>query len=716
MRAIAHLSVILIALLDARAGAQPRLIAGFEGPSGLALARANNVRLLPVAAGATEGKRALRVDFGDAEWPNVTLAGTTPWDWSGYDGLALDLRNPGRAHVEFGVRVDDDPRADGARYCRQAGSGLAPGASATFLLPLGPGPMEHGMRGMPMAAPGMRVLGVSSGGPLNLSHIVAFQVFAHRPAAGTALVIDNVRLVRASASLEGIVDRFGQYTGAEWPGKARSETDLKLRADAEERALRAAPALKGRDRFGGWRDGPRMPATGYFRTEKVNGRWWLVTPDGTLFFSLGMDCVGAWNPTFVTGREPMFTWLPGKDEPLGRYYSEVSNVHSGPIQSGTAYNFLSANLDRKLGPEWERAWLDLAVRRLRSWGFNTVGNWSDARLYRNGRIPYVATTGISGPFARVASGQDYWGKMPDPFDPRFAEAAAAAAGAIARQVAGDPWCVGTFVDNELSWGGGDSDAGRYGLALGALALEAAASPAKRAFLTRLRERYPSVERLNAAWGASFPDWEALAGPLTPPASHTDALRGDLRAFTLEYARQYFRTVRDALHAVDPDHLYLGCRFAGYTPEAVQAAAELSDVVSFNIYAPRVDAARYGFLTALDRPCIIGEFHVGALDRGMFHTGLVAAPNQRARAAIYQGYVRSVLDNPAFVGCHWFQYVDEPLTGRYFDGENYNIGFVTVVDSPYPELVTAARAVHVEAYRRRFAGPSEGTPASSPARP
>ena len=30
-----------------------------------------------------------------------------------------------------------------------------------------------------------------------------------------------------------------------------------------------------------------------------------------------------------------------------------------------------------------------------------------------------------------------------------------------------------------------------------------------------------------------------------------------------------------------------------------------------------------------------------------------------------------------VGCHWFQYVDEPLTGRAYDGENYNIGFVTI---------------------------------------
>jgi len=60
----------------------------------------------------------------------------------------------------------------------------------------------------------------------------------------------------------------------------------------------------------------------------------------------------------------------------------------------------------------------------------------------------------------------------------------------------------------------------------------------------------------------------------------------------------------------------------------------------------------------------------------------------------------VLTHPNFVGCHWFQYNDQPLTGRWFDGENYNIGFVTVTDTPYPEMVEAAREIHGMAYRIR----------------
>ena len=124
------------------------------------------------------------------------------------------------------------------------------------------------------------------------------------------------------------------------------------------------------------------------------------------------------------------------------------------------------------------------------------------------------------------------------------------------------------------------------------------------------------------------------------------------------------------------------------------------MVSFNIYTRGVDLPGWAFTRDLKKPCIIGEFHFGALDRGMLHTGLVGARDQNERAASYQAYVRSVIDHPTFVGCHWFQFVDQPLTGRVHDGENYNIGFLTVTDTPYPEMVAAAKAVHAEAYRRR----------------
>src|SRR5262249_45964762 len=76
--------------------------------------------------------------------------------------------------------------------------------------------------------------------------------------------------------------------------------------------------------------------------------------------------------------------------------------------------------------------------------------------------------------------------------------------------------------------------------------------------------------------------------------------------------------------------------------------------------------------------------------GLFWEGLVGVGKESERGPAYARYIRAVADNPDFVGAHWFQYLDEHLTGRTLDGENAHIGFVTVADVPYRGLVTRAR--------------------------
>jgi hypothetical protein len=40
-------------------------------------------------------------------------------------------------------------------------------------------------------------------------------------------------------------------------------------------------------------------ATGYFRTARWNGRWWLVTPEGHGSFSIGIDAIAPSGATYV---------------------------------------------------------------------------------------------------------------------------------------------------------------------------------------------------------------------------------------------------------------------------------------------------------------------------------------------------------------------------------------------------------------------------------
>ena len=101
------------------------------------------------------------------------------------------------------------------------------------------------------------------------------------------------------------------------------------------------------------------------------------------------------------------------------------------------------------------------------------------------------------------------------------------------------------------------------------------------------------------------------------------------------------------------------------------------------------------------PSIIGEFHNGAMDSGLLNPGLIHAESQTDRGKKYAEYVNSALDNPYFVGTHWFQYIDSLLTGRAYDGENYNVGFVSGTDIPYPEMIEAARDFNSTLYPDRY---------------
>jgi hypothetical protein len=241
------------------------------------------------------------------------------------------------------------------------------------------------------------------------------------------------------------------------------------------------------------------------------------------------------------------------------------------------------------------------------------------------KTPYTLCLGTYGT-PRLKGSTGWGGALPDPFNPEFERIFRGRVREAAKKMRDDPWCIGVFVDNELSW-----------------------------------NSEPRME---------------------------------------EVSEKYFSTVRNVLKEELPNHLYLGCRIAWGSDAVLRAASRYCDVVSVNVYSrqPVRDLPE----KSDDKPMLIGEFHFGALDRGMFHTGLVAARDQAERAVCYRTFVEGCLDHPRFVGTHWFQWRDQALTGRA-DGENFQIGFVSVTDAPYPELVQAAREVGAVMYSRRFYG-------------
>lgn len=680
--------------------AEERMLCNFaaEDPGQAVL---QDARVEPVEVA---GRRVWRLHTGHtAPWPGVTLSAPggsvnlSPHAW-----VLLRARNVGSRALTLHLRVDN-PGADGVKNCRTGSARLEPGATGTIRVDLKRtsedrlGGRLFGLRGYPVKAGGEDTV--------DPTRITQFVVFLNRPREDH--LFELIELVAGGTYTPPtawtsdadpyfpLIDAFGQYRHKHWPGKVGSSAELTAHRKREAAELPAAAEqftrAAGWNRYGGWADGPQLEATGFFRVQKHAGKWWLVDPEGRLFWSHGITCVRMLDFTPIEEREDWFADPPWREPEFAEFILPSAFALKGHYAGRhvKCFSFAGANLRRKYGPDWKTVYPPLIHQRLRAWGLNTIANWSDAGVTRLRRTPY--TDSVSSHSARLIEGSEgYWGKFPDVFDPSFAAAVRQSAAGKAGQSAGDPWCLGFFSDNEMSWGEETS------LALAALS-SPPDQPAKRELLADLRAKYGDIAKLNAAWGTAYASWEALlAGTARPDPARAGE---DLKAFYTRAAETYFRTVREAIKAVAPHQLYLGCRFAWVNARAAAAAAKYCDVVSYNRYERSV--AEFRNPDGADVPLLIGEFHFGALDRGLFHTGLVPVANQAERAAAYRAYVEGALRHPQFVGTHWFQYQDEPTTGRVYDEENYQIGFVDIADTPYPETVAASRAVGEVMYRVRL---------------
>lgn len=673
------------------------------------------------------------------------------WDWSGKDnfGLAFDVINPGEQSTQLHFSLNT---AEGGNVTRA--NVIPAGATKTFYAELKSPLMalDSGLRGDPATIQGDAEWMVWMWGSksLDYTNVSGFGLYSRGLKYDRDVIIDNIRLVENPPLnpdfLTNIVDKYGQNAKADFIGKIHTDEELAAVTEAELQELAAEPGFNDRSKFGGWKKGPKLEATGYFRTEKVGERWAMIDPEGYMFFSNGIANMRLSNNGTITGyqydrsevvqrtpedltpehsiglflqdmpskttrqlvselRRNMFEWLPEAGEDYDGNYGYRREVNVGALEHGETFSFYRTNLERKYAetyPDFMQKWTEVAIDRMRHWGLTSTGNWADHSLYNNGEIPYIADGWIIGDYKTVSSGFDFWGAIPDPFDPKFAERADLTVRAIAERVQDSPWCIGVFIDNEISWGRPETKEQTYGIVIYTLSRDAADTPAKAALMALLKAQYADISALNAAWDTDFETWSVLEKGVRFD-TRNDAMWSDFSVLLEAFASEYFRVVHDAVEHHMPNHMYLGPRMASWARpvEVIRAAAKHSDVISYNEYRETIHPQKWTHLEEVDMPAIIGEWHVGALDRGSFHGGLVWAQDQAERGRMYEEYMQAVLENPYFVGAHWFQYTDSELTGRAMDGENYNVGYVSVTDQPYPELVESTKRVNRSLYEVAF---------------
>lgn len=342
-----------------------------------------------------------------------------------------------------------------------------------------------------------------------------------------------------------------------------------------------------RDPYGGWKE-IQGKKTGFFHTEKIAGKWWIISPEGNGFLSKG-----------------------------------VNSVHP-PHQSA----FTPKGCDQAAG-------------LLSTWGMNTAGCWSD---------PSLAGKGLSLALRCKITGA-HQNAFPDVFEPAWKISVLKEAISECSPHRNNPWILGYFTDNELPWKHDDK-----------------ADEFVEEFL-KLPQGSPGRTAAEEAKRSGMPA---------------------MKAFREKAAELYFRTTAEAIRAADPNHMILGCRFAGRPPVGVVAKmAGMADVISINNYSnlPPLPLLKE-MSRAADLPVLVTEFSFKAPAPGLETNGSGSVkPTQAARAHAFTEYASMLLSEEYCVGYHWFKYA-----------ENWQ-GVLQADGLPWPELTGAFATVNANAEER-----------------
>jgi hypothetical protein len=519
---------------------------------------------------------------------------------------------------------------------------------------------------------------------------------------GSVTVTISFHLVPQPVLTESLplIDQYGQSVQATWPGKITSDDQLTA-ANVEEAAQLAAwGAPAGYDAYGGitgasWQGA----ATGFYHVETRNGYYWLITPLGNPVYYTGLCNVpttwGDYTP--VTGRTSLFAQLPPSTGPTASMWNvDVWGAGAGGYPVGTQYVSLHEwNLYRRYAENWVQASETLAEQRLTAWGFSGMGKWS------------TPDNGVNKPVLPVLEiyTTPTLAGHPDVFSASVLTALQSDLSSQITPYISDPLVLGWSFGNEIDEIVMASEITTI-LAMGA------SVPAKQAFVNyALNTLYSgNLAALNAAWGTNANSVSELYSAVpNPPANDIEQLRE-------YYEGQFYATLYATVKSIDPNHLYFGSWivpgwWVNQQDWFLQAAS--ADVVGYDLYTPGYHTALLDqLLASTNKPVLTGEYGFPPTYRYQKGLGFYApgiSPDDDLQAAeYYASWLGSASSDPHSVGALYFEYRDEPLSGRGpgngslpVYGEDYAFGAVDETDRPKLGLVQGMRSANLAAGTRRL---------------
>jgi len=493
-----------------------------------------------------------------------------------------------------------------------------------------------------------------------------------------ALKISGLKLIQTSDTLPiAIVDKYGQRVHTHWKSKLKSDQDFQDAIERERKQLDTMKSFEDRNIYGGWSAGKKFTSTGFFRVEKTKEagveKWWFVDPDGSPFWSLGVTGVRTsyWlDVTPINGREHLYQELPdstGKD-------SVVWNKNG-------RLNFYRWNVYRKY--KNLETWREKVLTRMTKWGLNTIGNWSDDQLLKQSTMPFTKSYRTTlKPSLYIGEG------LCDVFNPEWAIYIDSVL-SDAKQYSQNKYLLGYFIDNEQGWE-----------EMNLLNNLPNTSNGRDKWLQMIQKKYTTLLRVNRSWKTGFTDWQQIRNITNDTLHESVGFANDYIELEKEFATIYFSLIKQTLKKIDPNHLYLGCRFTRKLKPAhiTKIAGLFSDVITVNVYSlfpNREDMAKW--YAATGKPILIGEHHLPLKSQRQLPPNYQCFTPQE-RFVYYQQYVQKWAAMPFSLGCHWYQFVDQNLTGRVNDGENQTVGLVDVTDQPHEDIQSAITKISKEIYK------------------
>jgi hypothetical protein len=389
---------------------------------------------------------------------------------------------------------------------------------------------------------------------------------------------------------------------------------------------------------------------GYWRLAQTHDNvWWFLSPDGKTEF---LNTVTTVQP-FQAARD--------KDGP-----AFLSSDYDGGMASG-------GNLD---------AWAQRTIVRVTDAGFKGLGAWSHPVFHKTS-VPMTRDLNL-WMWMHGAARRFY--------SPEFAVTAEEAIRSQAAPLKDNRSLVGYFIDNELDWSDASVGPAAYFDEL------AATDPNRVQVVHVIRKLWTTLDQFNHDWKVGLKAWTDIdrwnALPKQPQQAYSKLFSGWLS----HLATDYFRLTTTTIRKYDANHLILGVRYKGWAlREVVAASRGFTDVQSLNYYPSdaQLDAEMFRMMHEVSgQPVMISEYSFHALDGRSGNRNTVGFTaqvlDQQARADGYRLMTTRLARVPYVVGADWFQWNDEPPSGRANDGEDANFGVVDIDDKPYQTMVDAVR--------------------------